>query len=133
MKYAVVCSSKNALSFVSAISDTLTKAKNYMNKITNSKISVSVIKIETNKYPLFIIEKTSSRRFEFTSDETVIDKVIKNIKKKRAGQDEYFTYYLIENEYFFKPPGEDQMGALDHVHVDNAFLKYYKMGKIKII
>lgn len=115
MKHAIICT-KGKRKWVCAICDTHKQTEVYLRRISQD-IKTEVVIFNANKYPVYIIE--DDKGFSFTSEIRVVEKKMKAIEIIEDFDDCYFTYYIIEKQFTTRPYGEDRMGALDHIHVDN--------------
>lgn len=97
----------------------------YLNKFPESIRSLVRIQNVELDFPLYVIERMveNQNQFSFTNHEGLIDE-IRALKKHVLEDTEqvYFTFYTIETDYFQEDVIKSQMGALEHTHVDNAFL-----------
>jgi hypothetical protein len=127
MIYIITCTKGNSL-YVCAVSESEAKIHAYDKKIDES-LNPTMISIWNASLPIFIIE--DEKNFNIENDPNAIEKRIKKLKKKKRIElgDNYFTFWEINKEFFTKPIGEDKMGALDHTHVDNKYIRRMKNGK----
>jgi len=121
MKYVVICQSEWGHEYIAALCDSEKMATEYANKITDPNITTEVGMINSDTYPVHFIEEAKGG-FTFLSNEAQVQERIKKIKKIKNFDDCYFTHYTIVNEYFAHPVGTDQMGELDHIHIDNSYI-----------
>src|SRR5690606_2026517 len=87
--------------------------------------------ISVPHYPVYAIERTKKddagndqNYFEYASEEGYLQLIRE--QKLQQGEDDwevYFNAYIFEETYFQDTLENSQMGALNHVHVDNYFLK----------
>jgi hypothetical protein len=73
-------------------------------------------------YPLYIIEAGGFRFVAF--DE--LEATLRGIDKGDGSVEAYLIAYKIEEDFAPRRPGADVMGLLEHVHVDDRFLRYYR-------
>ena len=95
--------------------------------------------IEIIDFPLYAVERVlldetgkESNQFDYLDREQLLELLV-TIEPGNDDQMVYFTYYVFEAEYQNDPAQGSLMGALFHVHVDNYFLKDFKVYGAKLI
>lgn len=83
-------------------------------------------------FPLFIIETIENKQnqFEYLDHEGLVNR-IRNQKKSTTEDDDhvYFNFYELNEDYFQEDVEKDQMGALQHTHVDNSYLNEEEISR----
>ena len=97
--------------------------KNYLDRYPDLlKPNLKEIKLEGN-LPLLIIEDKSG--FEYLTQKDILSKRIENIKKVEDDDFVYFNLYIVKNEYISNDPARDEMGIINHFHIQNYDLDFY--------
>lgn len=110
--------------WISGVFEDEEKAKEYIKLIPEILFRYQQFKtVSKVKYPFYIIEV--GKEFRYVSSEE-IEGEIQNIVAKDDVDYVYFNLYFIRGDYQPKKPGTDYMGILNHIHVDNRFLDFYK-------
>ncbi|SEU33026.1 hypothetical protein [Paenibacillus sp. NFR01] len=111
-------------SWISGIFKDEELTKKYIEIIPEELLRNQRIKtLETIEYPFYIIE--IGDKFYYINNEEIEEK-IKSIVVEEDKEHVYFNLYFIPKDYQPKDPGTDNMGMINHVHIDNRFLEYYK-------
>lgn len=120
------------LNWIAAIFDDVAAGEAYKSKLTAAgHENVELIAISVPNYPVYAIERTTKddagndqNYFEYASEEGYLQ-LIREQKLQQVEDDweVYFNAYIFEEAYFQDTLESSQMGAINHVHVDNYFLK----------
>ncbi|GMK39055.1 hypothetical protein PCCS19_21090 [Paenibacillus sp. CCS19] len=99
-------------------------AKDYFNSIPEDlKKFQSIISVSTLSYPFYIVEGRKSFRYLNRAD---VEGLFDRISKLDDEDHVYFNLYFIIQDYRHSEPGLDNMGILNHMHIDNRFLMNYQ-------
>lgn len=120
----IIEANKDRNSWISGIFKDEELTKKYMGLIPEELLRYQRIKtLETVKYPFYIIEEENE--FKYINNEEV-EEIIKSIVVKENEDHVYFNLYFITKDYQPKKPGTDNMGMINHLHIDNRFLEFYE-------
>ncbi|WP_409344808.1 hypothetical protein [Paenibacillus sp. MBLB4367] len=99
-------------------------AKEYFNLIPEDLRNFqTTISISTLSYPFYIIEERKTFRYLNRAD---VEGLFDSISRLDDDDHVYFNLYFITQDYRHSDPGVDYMGILNHMHIDNRFLKLYQ-------
>ncbi|WP_079913011.1 hypothetical protein [Paenibacillus sp. 32352] len=106
-------------------------AKDYFNSIPEDlRKFQSIISVSKLSYPFYIVEERKSFRYVNRAD---VEGLFDRISKLDDEDHVYFNLYFITQDYRHSEPGVDYMGILNHIHIDNRFLKNYQRYGIDLL
>ncbi|KGE16802.1 hypothetical protein [Paenibacillus wynnii] len=85
----------------------------------------SVTSITSLNYPFYIVEEGT--HFTYLDYYKDLEELLEHINIIEDQDHVYINLYYITNDYISKKPGTDNMGILNHLHIDNHFLEHYKV------
>ena len=110
-------------SYISGVFDNIDVAEKTVKQYKLEGVKFSIEEISAKKFPVYIVEH--ERDFLLTGDNVdVVDFAKKELKQN---EDEcYFNLYIVDKKSKWNVKGEDSMGALEHLHVDDRILNEIK-------
>jgi hypothetical protein len=110
--------------WISGILQDEAAAKDYFNAIPEDlRKFQSINSVSTLSYPFYIVEERKTFRYLNQAD---VEGLFDNISKLDDENHVYFNLYFITQDFRHSEPGIDYMGTLNHMHIDNRFLKLYQ-------
>lgn len=104
--------------YIAGIFKTNKKAFEHFSVISN-KEEFNFVEYADFSFPFYVIEKDNIFVY-FNNKETVIE-WLKNITVVPHDEEfEYGTLYIFDKEYLTDDLNKDNMGVLDHIHIDNS-------------
>lgn len=120
---------ENTKRWIAAVSQNKIMTKSYRDGLS---VSSQIKGFEANEFPVYAIEtfNEEANSFYFVNKNQLLELIRKQKEDTVAHEDHiYFTFYTFETDYFQEPTVKSLMGALEHTHVDNAFLQEETLTK----
>lgn len=114
--------------WVSGIFARACDARDYLQEIHDALRSKHVLlELQDLNYPVYIVE--DSFGFQFMTAEAALEKI--RLCAPTANEDDCcMTLFRVDRDYRPQVAGEDEMGRLHHVHVDNETLgRVQRLGR----
>lgn len=110
-------------SWISGIFEQEQSATDYCESMPTDLAEIQTINQIQASYPFFIIE--TNNKFEYLNQEELITKLNK-IEAVNNPDHLYFNIYTVNSDFRSERPGTDAMGLLQHDHIDNSFMEWYR-------
>jgi hypothetical protein len=121
--FVIEASKQDLLRWISGIFRERADAESYVARIPeNLRRWQRLYEISFSDYPLYLVEAGGFRFVAFDA----LEATLRGIDEGDGTVEAYMIAYKIEKDFAPRRPGADVMGLLEHVHVDDRFLRYYR-------
>ncbi len=82
-----------------------------------------IVEVPFDDYPVYVVEADGFRFLSLDGLKAVLEGTT---TEGDDSVESHLTIYKIERDFAPRKPGEDSMGLLPHIHVDDRFLRRYQ-------